>query len=93
MLKEFRFSRKNFAGKPRDSKTLVELLVTLQQRLGVQERTFVFDEGRKKPAELGSAESRDGLHISLELREAKLQERLSGFSQKIGSFGLPSGAK
>ncbi len=73
---------------PADSKTLLGFLVRLQRGLGIQERTFVFDGGWEKPVELRSAESGEGLPISLELREAKLQERLSRSSQKMGSFGL-----
>ncbi|CAF0705072.1 hypothetical protein MPNT_80096 [Candidatus Methylacidithermus pantelleriae] len=73
-----------------DWKTLVGLLVRLQRELGIQERTFVIDERRKKPLELRSARRTEGFRMSLELRETKLQERFSGSSQKIGSFGLPT---
>ncbi|CAF0689935.1 hypothetical protein [Candidatus Methylacidithermus pantelleriae] len=88
---EFRLLVKLFRGNRSDSKSLLGLLVTLQGWLGIEERTFAFDGGWKKPWELGSAESGEGLRISLELREAKLQEPLSKSSQKIGSFGLPTG--
>ncbi|CAF0704382.1 hypothetical protein MPNT_680005 [Candidatus Methylacidithermus pantelleriae] len=48
------------------------------------------EEG-KSPCNLGTL-TRDGaLRISLELREAKLQERWSQSSQNIASFGLPTG--
>ncbi|CAF0703309.1 hypothetical protein [Candidatus Methylacidithermus pantelleriae] len=45
-------------GNRADSKTLVGFLLTLQGRLGIQERTSVFHGGRKKPQELGSAPRR-----------------------------------
>ncbi|CAF0689799.1 hypothetical protein MPNT_10373 [Candidatus Methylacidithermus pantelleriae] len=44
-----------------DSKTLLPLLVTLPRRLAIQERTFLFDGGRKKAVELGSTRRRGGL--------------------------------
>ncbi len=55
MLKKFRFLVKNLRANRADSKTLVALLVTLQGRLGIPERTLVFDGGTEKPVELEGA--------------------------------------
>ncbi|CAF0689721.1 hypothetical protein MPNT_10334 [Candidatus Methylacidithermus pantelleriae] len=63
---------KNFAGKPGGFEEAPALLVTLQRRLGIEARTFLFDGGRKKPVELGSTRRRGGFRTSLELREVKL---------------------
>lgn len=51
-----RFCEENRA----DLKTLVRLLVPLQRRLRIQEKTLVFDGGREKPGELGAAQRRGG---------------------------------
>ncbi|CAF0695764.1 hypothetical protein MPNT_20004 [Candidatus Methylacidithermus pantelleriae] len=62
------------------------LLVTLQGRLGIQEKTLVFDGGRKKPVELGGAPRRGCFRMSLEPRGVKLQELFSGSSERSAAL-------